>query len=228
MALIRLERAKRDVNMSRILLVDNDPDFLAMAQTFLAEAYPPFEIQTVMSAHTAIALLQEDPVDAIVCDYQMPEMNGLEFLEELRKGDDKTPFVMFTGQGREEVAMQALNLGADYYLKKGGDPESQYGELTHIIRQLIQHKRTDEAHDKLQKSYDQLERELRIFERKTDSFFEERWKLFIAMGILALIWGGASLFLVIIEGNWNFFHYSPLNLIIDTLFAILLIGLIFR
>lgn len=60
----------------------------------------------------------------------MPEIDGLEFLEIIReeKGMD-IPFIMFTGKGREDVAMDALNLGADRYIQKGGNPKSQYGLL---------------------------------------------------------------------------------------------------
>ncbi len=67
-------------------------------------------------------------------------MNGLEFLQKLREEKKyQKPFIIFTGKGREEVAIEALNLGADRYLKKGGDPKSQYGLLAQTIEQEIKY-----------------------------------------------------------------------------------------
>jgi PAS domain S-box-containing protein len=73
----------------------------------------------------------------------MPHKNGLEFLKELREKNNKTPFILFTGKGREEVAIKALNLGADGYVNKQGNPETVYGELVHIIQQNVEHKKAE-------------------------------------------------------------------------------------
>ncbi|MHA2499086.1 MAG: response regulator transcription factor, partial [Candidatus Hodarchaeales archaeon] len=102
--------------MSQILLVDDNEALLAMTQSFLKQENPNFEISTSLSAQDALEKLTEIAFDAIVSDYQMPKMDGLELLAALRAQGSAIPFIMLTGKGREEVAMQALNLGADYYL----------------------------------------------------------------------------------------------------------------
>jgi len=51
--------------------------------------------------------------DAIVSDFQMPEMNGITLLREIRSTSD-IPFILFTGKGREEVVIDAINNGADF------------------------------------------------------------------------------------------------------------------
>ncbi len=131
--------------MPQILLVDDEPDLLLIAQEYLTRLNPDFEFHTAESAQKAIETLKKHRFDVIVSDYKMPEMNGLEFLEWLREKDRITPFIMFTGRGREEVAISALNLGANYYLKKGAEPETVYGELAHIIQTLIEYRKTAEA-----------------------------------------------------------------------------------
>ncbi|MFQ5981619.1 MAG: PAS domain S-box protein, partial [Candidatus Heimdallarchaeota archaeon] len=131
--------------MFRILLVDDEEDYLAIGEEFLTDEDQDFEVVTSTSAQQAIQLLSEDGFDAIVADYRMPDMDGLELLENLRNDGNTIPFVIFTRHSREEVAIRALNLGADYYLTKGGDPASQYGELAHIIRSAILHRRTEAA-----------------------------------------------------------------------------------
>ncbi|MHA2495137.1 MAG: PAS domain S-box protein, partial [Candidatus Hodarchaeales archaeon] len=131
--------------MFRVLFVDDEEDYLAIGKEFLKDEDPNIELTTASSAREALQKIAEEEFDIIVADYLMPDMDGLELLEELRGEGNDIPFIMFTGQGREEVAMQALNLGADYYLMKGGDLESQYGELAHIIRRTVHHRRTEEA-----------------------------------------------------------------------------------
>ncbi len=59
----------------------------------------------------------------------MPGMDGIQLLKALRDSGDRTPFILFTGRGREEVAIEALNHGADFYLQKGGNVEVQFAEL---------------------------------------------------------------------------------------------------
>jgi len=81
--------------------------------------------------------------DVIVSDYQMPEKDGLDFLRELRESGNNIPFILFTGKGREEVAVKALNLGADRYFNKIGHPETVYGELAHGIRQAVARRRAE-------------------------------------------------------------------------------------
>ncbi len=83
--------------------------------------------------------------DVIVSDYEMPLMNGIEFLKHLKAQGNDTPFIIFTGRGREHVIIEALNNGASFYLQKGGDPKSQFAELRHMIEQAVERKRMDEA-----------------------------------------------------------------------------------
>jgi PAS domain S-box-containing protein len=131
--------------MLTILLVDDDPDLLDLAVRYLAEM-APWKILTAPSVDTALAILSAKPVNAIVSDYEMPDKDGIRFLKLLRGRGDTTPFIIFTGRGREVVAMQALNYGADFYLQKGGDPEAEFAELRNLIEKAVERRRAvDEA-----------------------------------------------------------------------------------
>ncbi len=131
--------------MIRTLLVDDLEDLLFIAYKFLEKQAPDIEVVTCDSAKDALKKLEEDAFDIIVSDYQMPEMDGLEFLEIVRKSGNEVPFIIFTGRGREEVAIQALNLGATHYLKKGGEQRSQFAELAHHIRTAVSHRKSEIA-----------------------------------------------------------------------------------
>ncbi|MEF8836059.1 MAG: PAS domain S-box protein, partial [Candidatus Thermoplasmatota archaeon] len=101
-------------------------------------------LTTAQSPKKALELLEKEEFDVVVSDYQMPDMDGLEFLEEVREErESDIPFIIFTGKGREEVAMEALNLGADRYLQKGGDPKTQFGVLADAIKQETSHYKSE-------------------------------------------------------------------------------------
>ncbi len=130
----------------KVLLVDDEPDFLKQAKIFLERENDRLEVETAYSPEEALGMLKENDYGGVISDYQMPETTGLEFLKKVRNevGSD-IPFVIFTGKGREEVAMKALNLGADRYLQKGGDPKSQYGILGETIVQEIENRQMQKA-----------------------------------------------------------------------------------
>ena len=115
-----------------ILYVDDETSLLEITKLFL-EKDGDFNVHVFDSAGLALEALESRKFDAIVSDYLMPETDGIEFLKALRKSGDRTPFILLTGKGREEVAIEALNSGADYYLNKGGDPKSQFAELRNMI-----------------------------------------------------------------------------------------------
>jgi PAS domain S-box-containing protein len=125
----------------RVLCVDDEAVLLEMGKEYLEQS-GEFSVDTALSARAALDILNKNSYDAIVSDYLMPEMNGIEFLKRVRATDKTTPFIIFTGRGREEVVIEALNNGADFYLQKGGDPVVLYQELTHVIRQSVVMKRT--------------------------------------------------------------------------------------
>jgi len=72
-------------------------------------------------------------------------MNGIEFLKSLRSKGNRTPFILFTGKGREEVVIEALNEGADFYLQKGWDSESLFAELEHKVNVAIGRRKDEET-----------------------------------------------------------------------------------
>lgn len=123
----------------KVMLVDDEPGIRDQGKIFLEKFDPDFEVTSASSAILGMEKLFEEDFDIVVSDYQMPEVNGIEFLEKMREDGVQIPFIMFTGRGREEVAMKALNLGAQRYIKKGGGLKSQYWILGDAIKQEVIH-----------------------------------------------------------------------------------------
>ncbi|ACL15993.1 response regulator [Methanosphaerula palustris] len=129
--------------MISVLYVDDERSLLDIGKLFL-EKRGDMQVETLTSATEALQVIREHPFDAIISDYQMPDMDGLSFLKELRKQDKQVPFVLFTGRGREEVVIEALNCGADFYLQKGGNATPQFAELRNMLQTAITRRKDNE------------------------------------------------------------------------------------
>ena len=136
----------------RVLYVDDEPVLLGLAKIFL-EKTGGFQVWTSPSAEEALSTQLSSSYDAIVSDYQMPGMDGIAFLKGVRERFGDLPFILFTGRGREEIVIEAINNGVDFYLQKGGDPKAQFAELSHKIRQAVAGQR---AQAELRNAYDRI------------------------------------------------------------------------
>jgi PAS domain S-box-containing protein len=128
-----------------ILHVDDDPSIQEITKLMLQDLSSGFAIDWACCVDEGLKKLASGHYDVVVSDYEMPQKDGLQFLTELRAKNNQTPFILFTGKGREEVAIKALNLGADGYYNKQGNPETVYGELVYGILQSVQNNRVEMA-----------------------------------------------------------------------------------
>ncbi len=138
-----------------ILVIDDDEDILFMAQKYLTKMDSDFRIVPATSAQDALRIIDSSAVDAIICDFYLgpDKMNGLELLEWIREEGLTIPFIIFTGRSREEVAIQALNLGADYYLEKSSDLGGLFAEISHHIKNVVRGRKTEDALKESEQKY---------------------------------------------------------------------------
>jgi DNA-binding NtrC family response regulator len=117
---------------SKILIVDDEPFNLDLLQQELTDLGYAIE----RADDGAQALLQVDKADPelVLLDYRMPDMNGIEVLQAIRKGKPNLPVVIITAHGSIERAVEAIKAGADDFITKPFDPE----HLALVVRRNLE------------------------------------------------------------------------------------------
>lgn len=161
--------------MISLLYVDDEDPLLDVTRIYL-EKTGEFTVDTAQSATIALEKIKTHHYDAIVSDYQMPVMDGIAFLTELRKEYPHLPFLIFTGKGRDEVIIKAFEQGADFYLQKGGDPKSQFAEMAHKIKSAVnfrqEHKALQESETRFRALIENASDVIRILDRDGKIVFD--------------------------------------------------------
>ena len=131
--------------MISVLLVEDEPEVLELTRLFL-ERDTELSVDACLSVKEALRKLNHKIYNVIVSDYVMPEINGIQLLKTLKFQGIDTPLIIFTGKGGEEIAIEALNSGAAFYLQKSENPRFQFAKLRKMIYEAALKQRTEEIY----------------------------------------------------------------------------------
>jgi len=145
-----------------VLCVDDEPSFADLIATHLERTDEAIEATGVTSATEGLSYLDTNEVDCIVSDYDMPDIDGLAFLETVRARDPDLPFLLFTSQGSESLASEAMAAGVTDYIQKTRGTQ-QYAVLARRVRNTVERVRLKSAAEDAQK------RTKRILDAASDS-----------------------------------------------------------
>ncbi|MCK4858231.1 MAG: response regulator [candidate division Zixibacteria bacterium] len=122
--------------MAKVLVVDDDASLTELLVDTLEvigyEAYP------ATSAAKALAALSQQQFSLVISDINMPEMSGIELLQEIKKSHADLPVLLITGVGTEELKQQAFKSGADGFLAKPFRINKIEAEISSLLRGLQQ------------------------------------------------------------------------------------------
>ena len=159
------------VSPIRVLHVDDEPGFADVVAEFLEREDERLQLRTATSASAGLEHHEREKFDCIVSDYEMPEVDGIEFLSTVREEYPDLPFILYTGKGSEEVASEAISNGVTDYLQKESGT-GQYTVLANRIRNAVDQYRAANALEENQKRLSLLVEQSPIGVLEYDEDFE--------------------------------------------------------
>ena len=136
-----------------LMLVDDSRDILELSELVLGKENDDFDIQVTTDPNEVIETFENCGLDAIVSDYDMPQMTGIELLQQVREIDQDFPFILYTGKSTEEVAVEAINAGVtDYFQKEAGT--EHYSLIANSVRNSVEKYRDSERSQVLREIVD--------------------------------------------------------------------------
>ena len=107
--------------MKKILIIEDEEPIRRVLKRILIDENPEFKIFEAIDGNDAIDILSRDKFDLAVCDIKMPKKDGLDVLKFANKKDLMTPFIMLTGHGNIETAVDSMKVGAYDFIEKPPD-----------------------------------------------------------------------------------------------------------
>ena len=107
--------------MKKILIIEDEEPIRRVLKRILTDENPEFKISEAIDGNDAIDKLSRDKFDLAVCDIKMPKKDGLDVLKFAIKKDLSTPFIMLTGHGNIETAVDSMKIGAYDFIEKPPD-----------------------------------------------------------------------------------------------------------
>ena len=118
---------------NRVVIVDDEQDFARGLARLIGGRFPDLEVVAVHSGVEALRMLAEKPVQLVVTDLRMPEMTGLQLLDQALALQPELSMVVLTAYGTIETAVEALRAGAYDFLTKPIEPV----QLLEILRSWL-------------------------------------------------------------------------------------------
>ena len=122
--------------MSKILIIEDEEPIRRVLVRILKEEDDNFVIQEASDGKSGLDLLNNESFDLVLCDIKMPKVDGIELLQRTRKNNSTIPFIMLTGHGNIETAVESMKLGAYDFISKPPD----LNRLINSVRNALEKK----------------------------------------------------------------------------------------
>jgi DNA-binding response OmpR family regulator len=118
----------------KVLIVDDAAFIREMVRRTLRSRFPTMQIEDVVNGRKAQQLLEKAEFDLVLCDWEMPEMSGIELLSWVRQErKSRVPFVMVTSRGDKENVIEAIQAGVSDYIGKPFSSDSLINKVTKVL-----------------------------------------------------------------------------------------------
>lgn len=118
-----------------VLVVDDAAFIRDLVKKAMRDAYPSFKIHEAADGRKAQGILKSNPIDLVLCDWEMPEMSGLELITWMREDERyaKTPFMMITSRGERDHVIKAVTAGVSDYIGKPFTRDNFLGKVNKLL-----------------------------------------------------------------------------------------------
>jgi DNA-binding response OmpR family regulator len=127
------------VRSTNLLIIDDDADILEILRLEF-EDEPGYRADITGVVDTALFLAKKNHYDAIISDWRMPVMNGTELVGALRQQGCTAAIIIYSGKEMDADIRETLDAGADYFVSRRGDPDSEFAELKQTLAAIVTHK----------------------------------------------------------------------------------------
>ena len=142
--LVRINKGNKVIMFSpklSVLHVDDNSDFLLITKYIIKKFLKDIELETVSSPVQALKKIESNHYDVVISDFNMPEMDGLEFFRILKNKGVSSPFIWLTGGVSSDVLIDSINLGIHYYFEKGPNIQLILKNLCQILSEICDQNR---------------------------------------------------------------------------------------
>ena len=122
--------------MSKILIIEDEEPIRRVLVRILKEEDDNFVIHEASDGKLGLDLLKNESFDLVLCDIKMPKVDGIDLLQRTRKNNSTIPFIMLTGHGNIETAVESMKLGAYDFISKPPD----LNRLINSVRNALEKK----------------------------------------------------------------------------------------
>ena len=119
--------------MIRILLIEDEEPIRRVLVRILSEENAQYKITEAVDGKKGFHLLKKESFDLVLCDIKMPKMDGIEVLQNAKNSKINTPFIMLTGHGNVDTAVEAMKLGAYDFISKPPDLNRLLTSVRHAL-----------------------------------------------------------------------------------------------
>ena len=150
--------------MSKILIIEDEEPIRRVLIRILTEEDSKFQIFEASDGKKGLELIKKESFDLVLCDIKMPKLDGIELLQKAKKINSTIPFIMLTGHGNIDTAVESMKIGAYDFLSKPPD----LNRLINSVRNALERKELEVENKilrkKIEKKYEIIGSSVSIME----------------------------------------------------------------
>ncbi|MCD6543338.1 MAG: sigma-54-dependent Fis family transcriptional regulator, partial [Flavobacteriaceae bacterium] len=133
--------------MNKILIIEDEAAIRRVLTKIIQDENKAYQVEEAEDGLIGYSMIEKTDYDLVLCDIKMPKMDGVEVLEKVQKIKPEIPFIMISGHGELETAVETMRLGAFDYISKPPD----LNRLLNAIRNALDKKQLTVENKRLKK-----------------------------------------------------------------------------